>query len=35
MIFVGLRLYVLDIWVDEVEKVGLLEVDDVEVSKIL
>ncbi|KAK0741942.1 nucleolar protein,Nop52-domain-containing protein [Apiosordaria backusii] len=32
---VGLRLHVLDIWVDEAEKVGLLEADDVEASKIL
>lgn len=32
---VGLRLHVLDIWVDEAEKVGLLEEGDVEASKIV
>ncbi|KAK4445640.1 nucleolar protein,Nop52-domain-containing protein [Podospora aff. communis PSN243] len=31
----GLRLHVLDIWVDEAEKVGLLEKEDEEAAKIL
>ena len=32
---VGLKLHVLDIWVDEAEKVGLLDEEDEEASKIL
>lgn len=32
---VGLRLHVLDIWVDEAEKVGMLEEEDIEGGKIV
>ncbi|KAK3318037.1 nucleolar protein,Nop52-domain-containing protein [Apodospora peruviana] len=32
---VGLKLHVLDVWVDEVEKVGMLKEDDEEAAKIL
>ncbi|KAK3352828.1 nucleolar protein,Nop52-domain-containing protein [Lasiosphaeria hispida] len=32
---VGMKIHVLDIWVDEAEKVGLLDEDDEEASKIL